>query len=100
MTSSESRKKTNGEWLASRITDAIKIGLSMLPSLDPFQGIVNIQGNTEKPVNLSDLYCMVLESECIANDFDDEEDDDEFWQKDNGGERGAFYAFQNFMDDE
>ena len=66
----------------------------------PFQGIVNIQGNTEKPVNLSDLYCMVLESECIANDFDDEEDDGEFWQKDNGGERGAFYGFQNFMDDE
>ena len=42
---------------------------------------------------------MSLEVEFIANNFKDEEDDDEIWQKDDGDERGAFYFFQNFMDD-
>ena len=42
---------------------------------------------------------MGLEVEFIANNFKDEEDDDEIWQKDDGDEREAFYFFQNFMDD-
>ena len=98
-TSSGSRKIINGGCRASGITDAIKIGLSKLPSLDPFQDIdLTIKSNTEVSVNLSALCCMGLEIEFIANNFKDEEDDDEIWQKDDGDERRAFYFFQNFMD--
>ena len=43
---------------------------------------------------------MDLESEGIANNFDNEENNDnEIWQRDDDDERGAFYFCQNFMGD-
>ena len=44
---------------------------------------------------------MLLESECITNNFNDEEyDNDEIWQRDDCYTSGAFYVFQKFMDDQ
>ena len=45
----------------------------------------------------------IVEIECIASNFEDEEGDDnneKIWQRHDGDETGPFYAFQNFMDDE
>ena len=55
-----------------------------------------VQGNTEVLVNLSAFCCIYLESECIANSIDNEEDngEDKIWQRDDGDERRAFYIFK------
>lgn len=51
-------------------------------------------------VNLFPLCHMNLESKCIAKNFDDDKNDNKIWQRDDGDHRGAFYVFQNFMDNE
>lgn len=95
LTSSESRKIINEELWASGMTDPIEICSSKLLSLDPFQDIdPMVRSNTEVSVNLSALCRMDLESECIASNFDDEEDDgDEIWERDGGDEREEHLMF-------
>ena len=95
LTSSESRKIINEELWASGMTDPIEICSSKLLSLDPFQDIdPMVQGNTEVSVNLSAICRMDQESECIANNFDDEEDDgNEIWERDDGDERRSILCF-------
>ena len=59
-----------------------------------------VQGDMEVLVNLFPLCHMNLESKCIAKNFDDDKNDNKIWQRDDGDHRGAFYVFQNFMDNE
>ena len=95
LTSSECRKIINEELWASGMTDPIEICSSKLLSLDPFQDIdPMVQGNTEVSVNLSAICRMDQESECIANNFDDEEDDgNKIWERDGGDERRSILCF-------
>ena len=102
LTLSESRKIIDEGWWATGITDAIKncfVKVIIVRSISGYRS--NGTSNMEVSVNLSALYHMLLESECITNNFNDEEyDNDEIWQRDDCYKSGAFYVFQKFMDDQ
>ena len=104
MTSPESKKIIESGWLAAGIRDATRLGLSNLPSIDPFEEISPMKDATtayEVPTPIS-AFSMSSEEKGIGysrqNDSDDD-DEEEFWENTDFEDRGAFEIFDEFNDE-
>ena len=103
MTSEAAKKIIERGWVSAGIRDAKRLGLSKLPSIDPFQEIAPMmEVNVCEPDHR--LICNLSEEEKAvgysrANETDDE-DDMECWVPSVKEDRGAFKIFEDFDDEE
>ena len=103
MNSLEGKDNILGGWLASGITDAIRLGLSALPSIDPFEDIDQLIGvvtldnhdNIESVCQLTDEETSIGYSRDYS-EYDENDEENEIWECE---DRGAFDVFQDFDDE-
>lgn len=102
----QSNKVIESGWRATGIRDAIRLGLSNLPFIDPFEEISPMKDATayEVPIPIS-AFAMSSEEKSIGysrqNDSDDD-DEEEYWENpdfENFEDRGAFNFFDEFNDE-
>ena len=101
MTSENGKPVIKNGWKASGITNAIEMGLSKLPSIDPFSDIDPLI--SEPSLNTNDA--PIPEEEIIARGYawESECESDDEWESVVAGEgemRSAFDLFNDISDDE
>ena len=103
MTIPESKKVIESGWLAAGIRDAIRLGLSNLPSIDPFEEIAPMKGVATYTVPVpSSAFAMSTAEKSIGysrqHDSDDD-DEEEYWENPEFEDWGAFNIFDEFDDE-
>ena len=102
-TTPESKNVIESGWLAAGIRDAICLGLSNFPSIDPFEEIAPRKDVAAYTVSVpSSAFAMSTAEKSIRysrqhdSDGDDEE---EYWENPDFEYRGAFNIFDEFDDE-
>ena len=103
MTTPESKQVIKSGWLAAGIRDAIRLGLSNLPSIDPFEEIAPMKDVAAYTVPVPDsAFAMSTTEKSIGysrqHDSDDD-DEEEYWENPDFEDRGAFNIFDEFDDE-
>ena len=103
MTTPESKKVIESGWLAAGIRDAIRLGLSNLPSIDPFEEIAPMKDVAAYTVPVpSSAFAMSTAERNIGysrqHDSDDD-DEEEYWENPDFEDRDAFNIFDEFDDE-
>ena len=104
MTSESGSKVIVSGWKASGIFDAVEMGSSVLPSIDPFQDISplissNDQLDSEQLVNHHKQYLADEIKEHFVNESFETDDEEEEWIDENGVDFNR-NAFDIIIDDE
>ena len=86
-------------WKASGIYDALKMGSSNLPSIDPFHDILPLLESNDGESSLQTITITDEMREHFVNEADGEEEDNSEWEADNDVDFNR-NAFDILIDDE
>ena len=99
MTTGDGKKNILSGWRAAGIQDAVKLGLSGLPTVDPFSDLDPMLDNTAPDGHSLDTLCNMSEGEIASGysrtEIEDDDDSDDEWELN----RGAFDFIQEVQDD-
>ena len=77
MTSGAAKKVIESGWASSGIRDAVRLGLSELPSIDPFQDIAPMMEINVSEPDFRSICNLTPEARAIGYSRNDEIDDDD-----------------------